>query len=231
MPLKATVAVGLVDALLVTESCPVADPVAVGLKVRVTFRVWPGFRVAGRLTAGAEKPVPVTEIAFTVTAAVPLEVRVRVCVVELFTTTAPNETLVALMVKAGVAAFSCRATLCDELPELALTVADCAVVTEATVAVNDTLLAVAGTVTELGTVTALLLLARATLTPPVGAEPERLTVQESDRAPVIEVVPQETALTVGATAVPVPLRLTDALGALLEIVNCPVVAVALVGSN
>lgn len=136
-----------------------------------------------------------------------------------------------MMVRAGVAAFNCRETLFEVLPELALTVADCAVVTDATVAVNDALLAVAGTVTEPGTVTELLLLARVTVTPPVGAEPERLTVHVSESVPVIDVDPQETALTVGATAVPVPLTLTDALGALLEIVNCPVVEVAVVGSN
>ena len=223
--------VGFVDALLVIVSCPVADPVAVGLKVSVTFNVWPGVKVAGRVTAEAEKPVPLTETPLTVTAAVPLEVRVTVCVVEPLTTTAPNAMLVALMVSAGVAAFNCRATLCEELPELALTVTDCAVVTAPTVAVNDALLAVAGTVTELGTVTALLLLVSATVTPPVGAVPDKVTVQESDSAPVIEVLPQETALTVGVAAEPVPLRLTDALDALFEIVKVPVVEAALVGSN
>jgi hypothetical protein len=41
-----------------------------------------------------------------VSAAVPLEVRVTVCVVELFTTTAPNEILLAFTLNAGVAAFS-----------------------------------------------------------------------------------------------------------------------------
>jgi hypothetical protein len=158
-------------------------------------------------------------------------VSVTVCVVEPLTTMVPNATLVALMVSAGVAAFNCSDTLFEELPELALTVADCAVVTAATAAVNEALLAVAGIVTEPGTVTALLLLESATVTPPVGAVPDRLTVQESLRAPVIELLLQETALTVGVTEVPVPLRLTDALEALLEIVNCPVDDAALLGSN
>lgn len=152
--------------------------------------------------------------------------------VEPLTTTAPNATLLALMVSAGVAAFNCRATLFEELPEVALNVADCAVVTDATAAVNDALLAVAGTVTEPGTATALLLLAIATVTPPLGAVPDRETEHESLIAPVIEVLPQETALTVGADDVPVPLRLTDGLDdALLEIVSCPVVEAALAGSN
>ena len=104
-------------------------------------------------------------------------------------------------------------------------------VTEATFAVNDTLFAVAGTVTELATVTELLLLASATLIPPVGAEPDRLTVHVSARAPVIDVLPHETAETVGAAAMPVPLRLTVTPGAVLEMVSCPVDEIALVGSN
>jgi hypothetical protein len=124
VPLSPRVTVGFVDALLVTESWPAADPVAVGLKVNVTLRVWPGFKVAGRLTADDEKPVPLTEIPLTVTAAVPLEVSVNVCVVEPLTTTAPNATLLALMLSPGVAAFNCKATLCEEVPELALRVAD-----------------------------------------------------------------------------------------------------------
>lgn len=140
--------------------------------------------------------------------------------------------LLALMVSAGVAAFNCSARLFEELPDDALTVADCAVVTDATLAVKDAALAVAGTVTELGTVTALLLLESATVTPPVGAVPDNVTVHESLSAPVIEVLPQETPLTVGAAEVPVPLRVTEELeDALLEIVNCPVVDAALVGSN
>ena len=198
----------------------------------MTLSAWPGLRVAGRLTGETEKLVPLTATEFTVTAAVPLEVSVTVCVVELFTVTPPNEILLALMVSAGVAAFNCRETVFDVLPVAALTVTDCAVVTAATLAVNDALLAVAGTVMELGTVTALLPLDSVTLTPPVGAEPVRLTEQESDSEPVIDVLPHDTALTTGATAVPVPLTDTEGLeDALLEIVNCPVDEAALAGSN
>lgn len=231
VPLSPTVTVEFDDELLVMVNCPDAEPVAVGLNTRVMFRLWPGFSVAGRLTAEDEKPLPVTETALTMTAAVPLDVSVTVCVVELFTTTPPNEMLVALMLRAGVAAFSCSETFWDELPDVALTVAVCAVATEATFAVKDALLAVAGTVTALGTATELLLLASATVTPPVGAEPERLTLQVSERAPVIDVLLHDTALTVGAAAMPVPLRLSDVLGTLLEMVSCPVEEIALVGSN
>ena len=117
------------------------------------------------------------------------------------------------------------------LPDVAVRVTDCALVTAATLAVNAALVAVAGTVIEEGTVTALLLLASDTLTPPVGAEPDRLTVHASARDPVIELLLQDTALTVGATLVPVPLRVTVAVGALLAMVNWPAEALAVVGSN
>jgi len=231
VPLRERVAVGFVDELLLMLSCPVAGPTADGSNVSVTVSVCPGFNVAGRLTAEAEKPAPDTVNEFTVTGAVPLEVRVTVCVVELFTITVPNATLVAFRVSAGVAAFSCSETAFEVLPVVAVRVTDCALVTEATFAVNVALVAVAGTVTELGTATALALLPRLTLRPPVGAEPDKLTVHESVSDPVMEVLLQLTALTVGATVVPVPLRPTVAVGALLEIVSWPVVELAVVGSN
>ena len=165
------------------------------------------------------------------TAAVPLEVSVTVCVVALLITTSPKATLVAFTLSPGVPAFSCSVTVREALPVVAVRVADCALVTEATVAVKVALDAVAGTVTAFGTETALLLLARVTTVPPLGAEPDKLTVQESPNAPVIEVLLHEIALTVGATAVPVPLRLTATAGALLERVKFPVTELAAVGAN
>ena len=208
VPLRATVMVGFVDELLLMLNCPVAGPAADGSNVSVTERVFPGLNVVGRLPAEAEKPAPVTVNEFTVTGAVPLEVRVTVCVVELFTPTAPKATLVAFRVSAGMAAFSCRETVFEVLPVAAVRVADWALVTEATLAVNDALVAVAGTVTEVGTVTVLALLERLTLRPPVGAEPDKLTAHVSASEPVIDVLLQDSAFTVGATVVPVPLRLT-----------------------
>ena len=208
VPLRATVMVGFVDELLLMLNCPVAAPAADGSNVSVTESVFPGLNVAGRLPAEAEKPVPVTVTEFTVTGAVPLEVRVTVCVVEVFTPTAPKAMLVVLKVSAGVAAFSCSETVFEVLPVAAVRVADCALVTEATLAVKDALVAVAGTVTELGTVTVLALLERLTLRPPVGADPDKLTVHVSASEPVIDVLLQDTAFTVGETVVPVPLRLT-----------------------
>ena len=74
---------------------------------------------------------------------------------------------------------------------------DCEELTADTVAVNPTLVALAGTVTELGTFTAPLLLERFTLIPPLGAAALNVTVQVSDPAPVIEALAQERALNVG----------------------------------
>jgi hypothetical protein len=166
-----------------------------------------------------------------VTAAVPLEVTVTDFVTEVPTETLPNGNDVALRVSAGVTAFNCSETACEELPDVAVKVADCAPLTDATLAVNAALVADADTVTEAGTVTMLLLLARLTLRPPVGAEPERLTVHESAIDPVIEVLLHDTAVTVGVMVAPVPLKLIVVAGALLEIVNCSDSELAVVGLN
>jgi hypothetical protein len=105
------------------------------------------------------------------------------------------------------------------------------VLTAVILAVNVTLVAVAGTMIDAGTVTALVLLPRATLTPPVGAEPDRVTLHESDADPVNDLLAHESPVTVGVTEVPVPLRLTDAAVAVLENVSCPVICFADPGEN
>jgi hypothetical protein len=92
-------------------------------------------------------------------------------------------------------------------PADAVRVAFWAVVTAVTVAVNPALVAPAGTVTELGTVTAELLLDRLTASPPVPAAAERLTVQLSLPAPVNEFCAQLSPLSAPAVAWPVPLKL------------------------
>lgn len=127
--------------------------------------------------------------------------------------------LLAFTLSAAVAAFNWSDTDFDVLPLDAVRLADVAVVTAATLAVKVAEVAVAGMVSEPGTVTEPLLLASATLTPPEGADPERETVHESASAPVMEVLPHDSALTVGAVVEPVPLKLTVAVGALLEIAS------------
>jgi hypothetical protein len=117
------------------------------------------------------------------------------------------------------------------LPALAVKVTVCAVLTEETVAVKLALLAPAATVTEAGTVTAVLLLARLTVNPPLAAAAFSVTVQLSVPAPVMDPLAQVSALNTGT---PVPLRLTtvdDPLEEVLVMVSWPVTAPALVGSN
>jgi len=91
-------------------------------------------------------------------------------------------------------------------------------------------LAVAGMVTEAGTLTEEPLLASATVVPPEGADLDKFTVHESASAPVMDVVPQASELSAGADVAPVPLRLMVAVGAVLEMVSCPVAEVAVVGA-
>ena len=185
--------------------------------------------MAGKPPPQTEKPVPEIESELIVTAIVPLEVIVTDFVTAVPTATLPNDSDVADRVNAGVAAFSCKAKFCDEPFSFAVTVAVCAVLTEATVAVKAAVDAPAGTDTLAGTVTELLLLASDTPRPPVGAGPDKLTVHPSAREPVIELLVQDNALTVGVVVVPVPLKLTVAGVALFEMVSCPVDALAVVG--
>lgn len=153
--------------------------------------------MVGKLPPETVNPVPEIESELMVTAAVPLDVTVTDLETAVPTETLPKASEVALRERDGVAAFNCRAALCEEEFEVAVSVADWAVVTEATVAVKAAVEAPAATVTLAGTVTALSLLASVTTWPPVGAAPDRLTEQESDSAPVIDVLPHETALSIG----------------------------------
>ena len=142
--------------------------------------------------------MPDTAAEFTVTAAVPLEVNVTVCVACEPTTTLPNDMLVALIVRVGVDGVSFSAKVFDAPPAVAVSVTVCAVVKEDTVAAKDALVAPAATVTEPGTVTVPLLLERLTLIPPVGAAPVRVGVQVTLPAPVIDELLQVRLLSDGA---------------------------------
>jgi hypothetical protein len=155
--------------------------------------------------------VPVSAAELMVTGDVPVEVNVTGSVVGVFTVTLPNARLVGLIVNVAAAAFNCRAKVLETLPALAVSVTACADVTDDTVAVNPALLALAGTVTVAGTVTAALLLARLTLKPPLPAAAVSVTVQLSLPDPVIDALLQVSALNVPAPAVPVPVRLITAV--------------------
>jgi hypothetical protein len=183
------------------------------------------------------KPAPVTAAALMVTGTVPVEVKVTGCgVAVVFTTTLPNAKLVALMLSAGTAAFNCRAKVLDTLPALAVIVTACAVATEATVAVNPALVAFAGMVTVLGTVTAELLLDRFTLSPPLGAAAVSVTVHASVPDPNMAPLLQFSALNAAepVPVVPVPLRVITGVPVvedLVAIVSCPVAVPAAAGLN
>ena len=105
----------------------------------------------------------------------------------------------------------------------------CAVETATALAVNVAALAVAGIVIDAGTFTFALLLARAIVTPPFGADPDNVTLQESATDPTIDELPQLSALRVAVDVVPLPERLTAPAPALLAILNSPVAAPAAVG--
>jgi hypothetical protein len=228
LPLKLIVAVG---ALLEIVSRPVAEIDDAGSNWTVSTVACPVFRVTGKLPPATENPVPDAVAAVIVTAAVPFDVTVTDFVIAVPTETLPNERDVALKPSVAVAASSCRAIALELLPVDAVRVADCVFVTEATIAVNGVLVAPAGMVTEVGAETAALLVASTTLSPPEGAGLDSVTVQESSSAPVIVVLLQVIALTVGTVAAPVPLRLMTGVDALLAIVSCPVTELAEVGSN
>ena len=98
-------------------------------------------------------------------------------------------------------------------------------------AVKPTLALPAGTVTEAGDETALLLLPRFTANPPVAAAALSVTVQLSLPDPVMDALEQVRLV---STGIPVPLRLTIEelpVEELLFRINWPVSAPAKVGAN
>ena len=147
------------------------------------------------------------------------------------TETLPKLTLVALTVRVAVDAPSVRAKVFDELPALAVRVTVVELLTVPAVAVKLALVAPEATVTDEGTVTAALLLARLTASPPLAAAAFSVTEQVSVPAPVIEPLVQLNAL---STGMPVPLRLTAVevpVEELLVRVSVPVAVPAAAGSN
>ena len=166
-----------------------------------TFNVTaePEFNVTGKAAPGIVKPVPVRAAALMVTGVVPVDVRVNDCDVVVLTVTLPKGMLPGSMLSVAVAGFNCRTNTLEMLLAFAITLAVCVELTEATVVVNPVWDAPTATVTEAGTLTAGLSLDRATTTLVV-ARSVRYTEHAFVPDPVIEVLPQETALRVGALA-------------------------------
>lgn len=146
----------------------------------------------------------------------------------------PKARLFALTLSVGTAAFNCRANVFDVLAALAVNVATCAVATDEMTAVNPALVAPAGTVTVAGNAIAVSLLDRLATMPPLGAAAPRVTVHASVPAPVIEDVAHDNPVIDVGIGLPVPLRAITvevALEELLLMVNWPVAAPTLTGSN
>jgi hypothetical protein len=211
----------------------VTGVVVEGSKLTVSVAVLPSLRVSGKFTPDILNPAPVSVPAPMMSGAVPEEVRMTDLVAAVFTATLPKTRLLALRPKVGMKAFSWSWTVLETVPEVAVRVADCVVVTESIVAKKATLVALTGTVTVAGSVTAGLLLERLTFSPPLPAATLRNTVQESVPDPVIEALAQENALSVPGAAVPVPLSIT-ATGLVEELlvkVSAPVTAPVAEGSK
>jgi hypothetical protein len=132
----------------------------------------------------ALNPVPLAVAELTVTGVVPVDVSVMDWVAGVFRSTFPNAILVAFTLSPAAEVFNSNAKVLETLPAVAVRVAVCAVVTAATVAEKPTLADPAPTRIEDGTETDELLLARVTLSPPVGAAALKVTVHASVPAAV-----------------------------------------------
>lgn len=194
MPLRLITVTGLLDELLTMLSWPVAAPAVVGSNCTASVTTWLGFKVSGKLPPNTENPAPATVAALTVTAAVPLEVRVTDIETAAFKTTLPNDKRLVLTLNPGIAAFNCRLKVCQTLPAVAVNVAACALLTNATAAVKSVLSAPAGTFTEAGKETERVLLDKFTSVPALGATPLSITVQISLPDPIIDELLQVRAL-------------------------------------
>ena len=197
------------------------------MSVAVAF----GFRVSGKLAPLAVKPVPESDDESIVTAAFPVEDSVSVCVTALLTATSPKSTLLALRFRVEIEELSCSVVASATPPALAVNVADSFEVTGEAFAVKFVLLAPAGTITEAGTLTRGLLLARLTANPPLSAVAFNVTVQLSATEPVIVELVQVTPFNTGT---PVPLSPTTVelpLEELLATESCPAAAPEAEGSN
>jgi hypothetical protein len=102
--IKATTAGVPVDELLLTVSCPLTLPIAVGANRICNVIDWVGLNVAGKLPPISVKPVPVSVAELTVTGEVPVDVNVNDCVVAEFTVTLPKLRVAALTVNCGLGA-------------------------------------------------------------------------------------------------------------------------------
>jgi hypothetical protein len=176
-------------------------------------------------------PVPATLAALTVTAEVPVEVRVSVWLAAVFKFTLPNVRLDELTASEIEAASNCTLVDADTPVELAETVTACATFTAEAVAEKLPLVAPAGSVIEAGTTKDELLLVRLTFRPPLGTAVLVVTVQLSVPAPVIVVLVQLSRVSLGTPRPCSPIFRKDPFDALLVMERLPVADPVAVGSN
>ena len=107
VPLRLTVAVGFVVALLVIRIVPVSAPAVVGSNVTCNVADCPGFSVTGIAAPPRLKPVPVSVAELSVSGAVPDEVTVTDWLVDVLIVTSPKARLLVLRLIPAVCALSC----------------------------------------------------------------------------------------------------------------------------
>ena len=76
VPLRLITAVLPVEESLMMVNCAAAFPVTIGLNSTSRVSAWPGFKVAGNVTADREKLIPDSTVESMVTGAVPVDVKV-----------------------------------------------------------------------------------------------------------------------------------------------------------
>jgi hypothetical protein len=147
-------------------------------------------------------PRPLTSPALTVTGVVPVELSVTDPLPVFPTATIPKLTLVPLSTRVGTDVPRLMEYVFVAPPEVAVRVAVPAVLTADTVARKLAVAEPAATVTDDGMDTAVALLVRLTVWPPVPATAFRVTVHASVPEPAIEVLVQLNALKVGSLEPP-----------------------------
>jgi hypothetical protein len=121
-PLRLTTADVPDEELLVSVRVPVAAPAVEGSNCTVRVAVCVGFSVSGKVAPETVNPAPATAAAVMVTAELPVDERVTVCVVGVFTFTVPKPMLAALTLSVGTDGPSCSANVFTTLLALAVRV-------------------------------------------------------------------------------------------------------------
>jgi hypothetical protein len=102
------------------------------------------------------------------------------------------------MFKVGISGFNCKPKGFETPLASAVKVTLCEELTDSTLAANVALVALAGTVIVVGTVTPALLLERVTISPPLAAAVLNVTMQESVPGLMMDALVQERALNAGS---------------------------------